>query len=319
MSTPVSARAGMDRRQASVLGSALFAALLFTMGLTAPSWGLDLLVVTAIAAPFPFVILRIQGSGASVLAATFLATAIVGTLSSMTGALAFVALVVIPGLLLGESLVRGRGLLRGCMWAGAATTIEAGSLLLLAGSRVASIVHGWIERLRSPELLEQFRVGGLSNDRLAVFGEQLERLAEVLALLYPGLMVLLGGALVLINAALVRAYLARRDPAWLEDGEFERLRWPLGLAVLFVTAVGCLTFHSTRVVSANLLLVLGFLFALQGLAILAFYVRRLASPWLRMALILLVVASPWAVYILALLGLFDNWLNARRWAEVPAK
>jgi uncharacterized protein YybS (DUF2232 family) len=133
------------------------------------------------------------------------------------------------------------------------------------------------------------------------------------------MIVLLGGALVLVNAALVRAYLARRDPAWLEDGEFERLRWPLGLTVFFVAAVGCLTSSLTRSLGANLLLVLGFLFALQGLAILAFYVRRLASPWLRMALILLVVASPWAAYFLALLGLFDNWLDARRWAEVPAK
>ncbi len=41
------------------------------------------------------------------------------------------------------------------------------------------------------------------------------------------------GAAVLVaaNAALLRLYLLRRDPGWLEDGEFERVRWPLGLVV----------------------------------------------------------------------------------------
>jgi hypothetical protein len=40
---------------------------------------------------------------------------------------------------------------------------------------------------------------------------------------------------------------------------------------------------------------------------------------LRVAVLVLVLANPWAPQILALLGLFDNWFDFRRWAEPPAE
>ena len=46
-----------------------------------------------------------------------------------------------------------------------------------------------------------------------------------------------GGRVLLAgDAALLRLYLLRRDPGWLEDGEFERLRFPLALVAAFVAA-----------------------------------------------------------------------------------
>ena len=50
------------------------------------------------------------------------------------------------------------------------------------------------------------------------------------------------------------------------------------------------------------------------------YARRLAGPpLLRVAVLVLVLANPWAPQILALLGLFDNWLDFRKWAEPPSE
>ena len=121
-----------------------------------------------------------------------------------------------------------------------------------------------------------------------------------------------------VNAAMLRLYLLRRDPGWLEDGEFERVRWPLALTVVFVLAGAAVALPLARPVAYNVLLVTAFFFALQGLAVVAFYARRLAGPpLLRAAVIVLVLANPWAPQILALLGLFDNWFDFRRWAEPP--
>jgi hypothetical protein len=65
--------------------------------------------------------------------------------------------------------------------------------------------------------------------------------------------------------------------------------------------------------------VVAFFFALQGLAVVGFYARRLAGPpLLRAAVVVLVLVNPWAPQILALLGLSDNWLDFRRWAEPPS-
>jgi hypothetical protein len=66
------------------------------------------------------------------------------------------------------------------------------------------------------------------------------------------------------------------------------------------------------------LLVVAFFFALQGLAVAAYFAHRLAGPTpLRAAVLALVLLNPWAPQILALLGLFDTWFNFRRWAEPP--
>jgi uncharacterized protein YybS (DUF2232 family) len=66
------------------------------------------------------------------------------------------------------------------------------------------------------------------------------------------------------------------------------------------------------------LLVLAFFFAIQGLAVVAYYVHRLASAALLRGVILaLVLVNPWAPQILAVVGLFDLWFDFRRWATPP--
>jgi uncharacterized protein YybS (DUF2232 family) len=75
---------------------------------------------------------------------------------------------------------------------------------------------------------------------------------------------------------------------------------------------------AARPAAYNVLLVLAFFFALQGLAVAAFYAHRLAGPpFLRAAVVVLVLVNPWAHYILALLGLFDIFFNFRKWALPP--
>jgi uncharacterized protein YybS (DUF2232 family) len=87
---------------------------------------------------------------------------------------------------------------------------------------------------------------------------------------------------------------------------------------VFILSGAAVAVPLARPAAYNVLLVTAFFFALQGLAVVAFYGRRLAGPpLLRMAIVVLVLANPWAPQILALLGLFDNWFDFRRWAEPP--
>ena len=139
-------------------------------------------------------------------------------------------------------------------------------------------------------------------------------------MLYPAAYIIAGGCVVLANAALLRLYLSRRDPGWLDGSEFEGLRVPLGAAVVFVLAGAAVVFPKVRPVGYNVLVILAFFFALQGLAVVSFYARRLAAPpILRAAVVLLVLVNPWAPQILAVMGLFDIWLDLRKYAEPPAE
>jgi len=88
-----------------VLAAAVASALVFSAGAGVPFLGL-----LAVAAPFPLIVLRVRGSlGAAVLAA-LLAAVTIGTVFSTVQAVGFLAILAAPGLLMGETMARGRGL-----------------------------------------------------------------------------------------------------------------------------------------------------------------------------------------------------------------
>jgi uncharacterized protein YybS (DUF2232 family) len=312
---PVSARTGeaAEPRLGGLVGAGAVSAVLVGAAGLSPA-----LAPLALVAPVPLAVQRLRGGASGAWLAAALAAALVAAASVPLAAGVYLAVLAVPGLLMGESLARGRGLLRGCGWAFAALVGEIAAVLVLAPRAMAERFLAPIDELRSDAFLAQLREGGLAPERIAEFTEQLETLRGALAIVFPGAWVIGAAVLVAANAALLRLYLMRRDPGWLEDGEFERLRFPLGVVAVFVLSGAAVAVPLLRPVSYNLLLVTAFFFALQGLAIVGFYARRLAGPTaLRVAVLVLVLANPWAPQILALLGLFDTWFDFRRWAEPP--
>jgi hypothetical protein len=310
---PLDARAGAEPRPGGPVAAGLLAAALVGASAFVP-----LLAPLALVAPLPLALQRLRGGLAGALLATALAGAMVATIGP-PAAVTFVLGLAPAGLLLGESLARGRGLLRGCGWAFALLVSEIAAALVLAGSAMAERFTGPLERLTAEPFLAELRAGGLPPERVSEFVDQVSSLRDVLAVVYPAAWIIGAGVLVAVNAALLRFYLARRDPGWLEDGEFERVHWPLGLVAAFILSGAAVALPLARPVAYNVLLVVAFFFLLQGLAVVAFYARRLAGPpLLRLAILFLVLANPWAPQILALLGLFDNWFDFRRWAEPPS-
>jgi uncharacterized protein YybS (DUF2232 family) len=247
-----------------------------------------------------------------------LASALLAAAGPPAAALAFLLVLALPGLLLAESLARGRGLLRGCAWAFAALATMVAAGLVTAPEAMAGRVLEPIERLRSEAVLADLVKGGMPAESLDEWKAQVGQVRDAFAVVYPALWVIAAAVLVALNAALLRLYLLRRDPGWLEDGEFERVRFPLPLVLAFVLSGAAVALPIARPAAYNVLLVVAFFFALQGLAVVGFYARRLAAPPLVRALALvLVLVNPWAPQILALVGLFDNWFDFRRFAEPP--
>ena len=312
---PVSARAaGADHRVGGVLGSGTFSALVFAASALLPP-----LAPLSFVSPLPLALQRLRGGGASAGLATVLAVALVAAAASPQGAAYFGLALVAPVLLLGESLARGRGLVRGCGWAFALLVAEIALGLALAGDAMSRASVAPFDHFRSDAFLAELKQGGVPADTAADFAAQMGELRDVVAVVFPAMWIIGAAVLVLANAALLRLYLLRRDPGWLEDGEFERVRLPLGLVAAFVLSGAAVAVPVLRPSAYNVLLVVAFFFALQGAAVVAFYARRLAAPpLLRLAVLVLVLANPWAPQILALLGLFDNWFDFRKWAEPPA-
>jgi uncharacterized protein YybS (DUF2232 family) len=274
----------------------------------------------AMFSPFPLTLQRLRGGFGSGFLSTLFSTSLLAGIFSPGQALGYVLLLAIPGLLIAEAMARGRGLRRGAVLAFAAVALVIGVALFFASGTLMERALEPIDQARAPEFLEQLKKSGWSAERITEWTDQAELTRSVLAVVYPAAYVIMGGLIVLANAALLRLYLARRDPGWLDGSELEGLRLPLSTAVIFVLAGASVVFPAVRPAGYNVLLVLAFLFALQGLAVVSFYARRLAAPpFLRAAVVVLVLANPWAPQILALVGLFDIWLDLRKYAEPPAE
>lgn len=307
------AGASPEPRLGGVLGAGVASAALFAAWLVVP-----LLFLLATVSPFPLILQRLRGGLSGALLSAALGAALLAAVFAPGQAVDFVLMLVAPGLLMGEALARGRGLLRGCAWAFLLLSAEIALALLTASGRMSENFLQPLDQIRSPEFVEGLKASGLPPEKVTDWTDQVRWWRDVLAVVFPAVYIIGGGLVVLVNGALVRLYLARRDPGWLEDGEFERVRFPLALPVAFVLSGAAVLLSPLRTAAYNALLVEAFFFALQGLAVVAFYARRLAGPpLLRAAVVVLVLVNPWAPQILALLGLFDNWIDFRKWAEPP--
>jgi uncharacterized protein YybS (DUF2232 family) len=312
-SAPARAAAKAEPRPHGIVVAGILSAMLFGVSLFLPP-----LFATALVSPFPLLLQRLRAGQGSAALATLIAAGLLGAAFSPAQGALFLLLFVLPGLLIAEALARGRGLLRGCCWAFVLVSLQISLALVLRSGPMADQFLAPLEEFRSPQFLEGLKASGLPPERIADWSEEMTRLRDAMAVVFPGAYIILGGLMVLANAALLRFYLARRDPGWLEGGEFERIRWSPLLAMGFVLAGAAVAVPEFRPVAYNVLLVLAFFFLLQGLAVTAFYAHRLAGPpLLRAAVVVLVLINPWAPQILALLGLFDTWIDFRKWAEPP--
>ena len=297
--------------RAGVLGSAVFSAALYGAALKLPA-----LVPFMLVSPFPLMVTRLRSGLLAATSATVFAAALLGVLFVPARSIGYLLLVA-PVLLVSEAMARGRGILRGCGWAFGVLVAQVGIALLFAHPAMEALALGPLEYLRSPQFVAELKASW-PQDRVDAWIESVTVTHAAMQVVYPAAYVIMAAMIVLANAAMLRGYLLRRDPGWLDGGEFERVRWPFALAVAFVLSGVAIVMPHLRPVAYNVLLVLAFFFALQGLAVVAFYAHRLAAPpFLRWAVLLLVVVNPWAPQILALIGLFDMWFDFRKWAEPP--
>ncbi len=286
-----------EPRTGGALGAALFSALMF-----GASARLPLLFPFALLAPFPLLVVRLRHGMVPAVLATVSAAALLGSLVGGGPGVRYLMLVA-PLLLIAESMARGRGMLRGCGWAFAVLALLVSAFLLFANEDMRALALASFQHSRSPEFLERMRAS---------------MPYQAMQIIYPAAYIILMAIVVLINASLLRLYLRRRDPGWLDAGEFEGVRWPFVLAVAFVALGLAVLSPLLRPAAYNGLLIVAFFFGLQGLAVVCFYAQRLAAPpLLRAAVLVLVLINPWAPQILALIGLFDIWFDFRKWAEPP--
>ena len=204
-------------------------------------------------------------------------------------------------------------------------SVAAGGLAMIAGSLLALLSLSWsvgspIEYLADrvdraiQDTTALYTKMGLSADEigaLTISGANARRLFIATA---PGLLVAAALLTTFANYFMARAAVARASG---DSGSGQGFAWTLpdwlvwlfiASAVLFLTGLPVI-----KEIGLNGLIVMVTLYFLQGLAIAAFWSRRLRLPPLVGILgAVLLLLQPLLVFLLAGVGLFDTWFVFRR-------
>jgi hypothetical protein len=192
-----------------------------------------------------------------------------------------------------------------------------GALAVLLGADVATgqdpgefVAARWAAAI--PEMLGAYRASGLAESSVSAVARLFELTRVLLRDQLPGLVL----ALAMAHAALVVYGFGRASGIagadW-EDPSFSRFRTPLAAAALFVPAglLAAVAGPDLRRPAADLLLPLGVLFFLRGLAIIRALLDRGRAGLVGRALVYaLVFWMPFSL-LLALGGLFDEFVDVR--------
>lgn len=155
---------------------------------------------------------------------------------------------------------------------------------------------------------------GLSAEDLQIFTQGIKQAGDLIAKIFPSLVLVALGNIAAFNISIIFRIRARLLPELPEPAPLQSFRNP-DLLVWVVIAAGFAVLTPQPDISRvglNLLIVCGFIYFLQGLAVVLDFFQRISVPSLaRVIFWLALVFQPYLVLAIAIFGLFDTWGDFR--------
>jgi uncharacterized protein YybS (DUF2232 family) len=171
-------------------------------------------------------------------------------------------------------------------------------------------------------LQEHLKTAISSYDKIGIPQEkavELEKfgkvLIEMISKIYPSLAIIGTGFVVWLNIIMARPLFRMGNLEYPEFVHFDRWQAPDSL-IWGVIGSGFALFLASRgikLVAVNALIVIMVIFFFHGLSITLFFLNKYSAPTpIRVAIYLLIIIQQLFVVVLALAGLFDQWIDFRR-------
>lgn len=156
---------------------------------------------------------------------------------------------------------------------------------------------------------------GISQERIRELDAFQKSFLEIISKIYPSLIIISTGFVVWLNIIIVKPLFRMNNLEYPKFIPVDLWRAPEGLVWAVIVSGFALFFVSGSIksVAINALIIMMAVYLFHGLSILVFYLNKYHVPsWLRIILYFFIVIqwSFWAV--LALAGLFDQWIDFRR-------
>lgn len=159
-----------------------------------------------------------------------------------------------------------------------------------------------------------YKSKGVTGDDLTMLQEGMDRMGAIVIRIYPALVGIGISLIAGLNVVLLQR-VASRLPLPLPPATFSRFRNPDYLVWVLIVAGFALAFGNAEVgtVAVNVLIVVGCLYFLQGLAVIRSFFGSLGIPaLLRYVFYVLLAVQAYLAVVVALIGLFDLWGDFRR-------
>ena len=212
-------------------------------------------------------------------------------------------------------------------------TVLWGTAAVLLLGFVALALLGWSRDLGPFEMVQAYvlenlreaaeiykRMGGQDTEGVDV-QQYVKVLGELILRVYPGLLIIGTGFVVWLNVMVSRALFRATGVEVPPYGPMERWKAPERLVWGVIAAGFSLFLPAGGVQSAalNALMVLLAVYVFQGLSVLLFFLVKYRIPhWVRVGIYSLILFQQILLIGLALVGLFDQWIDFRKLSAAKA-
>jgi uncharacterized protein YybS (DUF2232 family) len=185
---------------------------------------------------------------------------------------------------------------------------------LSKGSSAIELIVSYLQAnvSRSISLYEEMGLDQEIMTQLRQFGTVLN---DMIARIYPAILIIGAGLVIWLNVVASKPLFRLKGVKYPDLGRADMWYAPEFMAWGVIAAGFSLFFSTTGIkfIALNTLIVLLVIYVFHGLAIMMFYFNRYnIPPWARFAVYLLIMVQLIFLVVLALAGLFDQWIDFRK-------
>ncbi len=195
--------------------------------------------------------------------------------------------------------------------------MNAGFLILVCMLKDTS-VHNMIVSYLQHQIkltLQAYREMSVPNERVLELQARASSLINIIATIYPSLMTIGSGLVVLLNIAAAKVLFRLKALRYPDFEPVDRWRAPDSLVwvVIFSGFTLLLTSGWIKSLSLNIFIVTIMIYICHGFSILAFFMNRYkVQTWVKILVYSILAVQQIFLGVLALIGLFDQWIDFRK-------
>jgi len=262
---------------------------------------------------------RIQGF-AIFLISLFLVASVL-TFSDSIANLPFLFITGFLGLFLSEIFRRNYSIERTVVYPVTAILMLWCSFIVLqslsAGEEPWHLVEDYIGR-NIQESIQFYAQLDIPADQIDLIKDNFKQITNFLANIFPSLVLVSASFIVWLNILAAREIFQRTGMWYPDFGDLSRWKAPEGLIWLLIAAGGILLVPVSlaRIVSLNLVIVCMFAYLLQGLSIISFLFKtKNVHRSFRILCYFLIFAQQYLILLLVAVGVFDLWVDFRKFIK----